>query len=218
MFILGLCLTVSSLPFDDAALAGLLCSRLCHDMAGAVGATASGAELLEDGYDAETARLVAESAAGAVARLKFFRVALGAAGGDQASSMVRDLASGYLRVAASGGGGDLVLHWDCALARLDGETARLVLNLVLIARDALPRGGDITVTVSLRIPGEGAGLSVAYQGRGAGLGDEIEDSLVVGKSPLGPRGAQAWFTRCLVDKIGGILRVDKDSIGGRINV
>ena len=201
---------------DDILFAELLCARLCHDLAGAVGAAAAGAELLEDDLDAETARLVAASAAGAVARLKFFRAALGPAGSDQPAAAVQDLAAAYLDAAEAGGAGRLSLGWNCARARLDGDTARLVLNLVLVARDGLPRGGAITVEIDAGGPGGVGGVAVAFRGTGAGLGDELESALLAGTDPTGPRGAQAGFTRRLAAKIGAILRFEGLGDGGRI--
>ena len=67
---------------DSLQLAELLCARICHDLSGPVGAAAAGAELFEDmapAPDPETMALVSGAASGAVARLKFFRAALGPA-------------------------------------------------------------------------------------------------------------------------------------------
>ena len=108
---------------DDILHAELLCARLCHDMAGAVGAAAAGAELLEDGFDAETVQLVAASAASAVARLKFFRAALGPAGSDQPADAVQDLTAAYLRATEAGAAGRLSLRWSCGRPRLAGDVA-----------------------------------------------------------------------------------------------
>ena len=64
----------------EIELAALLSARLCHDLAGPVGAVNNGAELLSDG-DAdgmEDARDLISSCAGqAVRRLRFFRLAYG---------------------------------------------------------------------------------------------------------------------------------------------
>lgn len=197
---------------EDTILAEMLCARLCHDMAGAIGAAAAGAELLEDGFDAETARMVAESTAGAVARLKFFRAALGPAGSRQPAGALRDLAAGYLKAAAPGGRMGLSLRWQCDPAELDGDQGRLLLNLVLVARDCLPRGGVISVTVGT------GGISVAFEGEGAGLGSEAESGLVEGHFPDGPRGAQAWLARRLAEKIAVTPRYAATQGGGRIDV
>ena len=195
---------------DGILFAELLCARLCHDMAGAVGAAAAGAELLEDGLDAETAQLVAASAASAAARLKFFRAALGPAGSEQSAAVIRDLAAAYLHAAESGGG-RLTLRWSCDRPRLDGDMTRLALNLVLVARDSLPRGGTISVSIT-------TGVSVTFQGEGGGLGDDLTATLLAGDAPTNPRAAQAWFTRRLADKIGAALQFDRWSDGGRITI
>lgn len=195
---------------DDMKLAELLCARLCHDLAGPVGAASAGAELMEEEGDSETARLVALSAGWAAARLKFFRAALGPGGNPQTTAALRDLAGAYLKTASSGANTDIVLAWSCAAASLDADRARLLLNLVLLARDALARGGRIEVTVSAPAAG-GLGLSVAAHGPAASLGDEAHGVLTAGASPDGPRGAQAWFARRLAERLGGSLRVEASS-------
>jgi histidine phosphotransferase ChpT len=66
-------------------LASLLCSRLCHDMLSPVGALSNGLELLADEKDPEMRRrcfeLLEQSARASADKLKFFRLAFGAAGG-----------------------------------------------------------------------------------------------------------------------------------------
>ncbi|OAN52318.1 hypothetical protein A6A04_01085 [Paramagnetospirillum marisnigri] len=201
----------------DIRFAELLCARLCHDMAGAVGAAAAGAELLEDGFDAETAKMVSDSAGGAVARLKLFRAAFGPAGPEQSTQTVRDLCASYLDAAAASGGGKLVLGWTCGRDRLDGEAARLVLNLVLLARDALPRGGTVDVTIDAASRLDRAGVSVEFRGQGARLDDQTMRCLSEQSLPDGPREAQAWLTGKLVRKIGARTEVVTGENHGRIS-
>src|SRR3982751_3356808 len=66
-------------------LASLLCSRLCHDLMSPVGALNNGIELLADEQDPDMRdkclELLAESARASANKLKFFRLAFGAAGG-----------------------------------------------------------------------------------------------------------------------------------------
>ena len=66
-------------------LASLLCSRLCHDMLSPVGALNNGLELLADEKDPEMRQrcleLLEQSARISANKLKFFRLAYGAAGG-----------------------------------------------------------------------------------------------------------------------------------------
>ena len=65
--------------------ASLLCSRLCHDLLSPVGAINNGVELLADEHDPEMRgrclELLGESARTSANKLKFFRLAFGAAGG-----------------------------------------------------------------------------------------------------------------------------------------
>ena len=66
-------------------LAALLCSRLCHDLLSPVGALSNGIELLADETDPEMQKrcveLLEQSAKTSTDKLKFFRLAFGAAGG-----------------------------------------------------------------------------------------------------------------------------------------
>src|SRR5215218_4075374 len=69
----------------SAEFASLLCSRLCHDLLSPVGALNNGIELLADETDPEMRErcmeLLTESARASANKLKFFRLAFGAAGG-----------------------------------------------------------------------------------------------------------------------------------------
>src|SRR6476646_8439070 len=73
-------MTTSSLE-----LASLLCSRPCHDLVSRVGALSNGLELLADERDPEMRKrcfeLLEQSARISADKLKFFRLAFGAAGG-----------------------------------------------------------------------------------------------------------------------------------------
>lgn len=183
---------------SETRLSELLCARLCHDLASPIGAAAAGLELLDDSCDTETAALVSASMAAAAARLKFLRAALGpAADAPFAPKALADLIRAYLAGAVQGG---IALDWSCDRAQVDGATARLMLNLVLIARDALPRGGRIAASVGTA--GPGLGLNVEARGQGVGLTAEARLVLLEEAPPSGPRGAQAWFARKLAEGQG----------------
>src|SRR5476649_361754 len=65
---------------DELRMAELLCTRLCHDLTGPIGAVNNGAEFLsEEGFNlqGQAVELITSSAASAVARLQFYRFAYG---------------------------------------------------------------------------------------------------------------------------------------------
>lgn len=196
---------------DPLQLAELLCARICHDLSGPVGAAAAGAELLEDmeaAPDAETLGLVAGAAAGAAARLKYFRAALGpAASAAQSSAALRDLIENYLGTQVSAASPGIALAWPAGMPALDGAAARLLLNLVLLGKDALPRGGRLTVRLEGGLP------QVLALGEPAALTEEARQVLAEGRAPSGPRGAQAEFARVLAAQCGGSLGVSVTSEG-----
>src|SRR5262245_46436819 len=74
-----------NMTISPTDLASLLCSRLCHDMLSPVGALSNGLELLAEEKDPEMRarcfELLEQSARISADKLKFFRLAYGAAGG-----------------------------------------------------------------------------------------------------------------------------------------
>lgn len=197
----------------DTRLAELLCARLCHDLASPMGAAAAGLELLEDGGDAETLGLVSASMAAGTARLKFLRAALGPANDmPHKAAALGEMMRAYLNGAVTGG---IRLEWSSDRAEIDGDAARLLLNLVLIARDALPRGGRVSVHCGAESRA-GDTLRVKAAGEGCALSAEARLVLVDEAPPSGPRGAQAWFSRHLAMSKG--LKISLELAPGEISV
>lgn len=124
-------------------LAALLCSRVCHDIISPVGAINNGLELLEEGgADEDAMQLIRASAVNASARLQYARLAFGAAGsaGMQIDTGdAHNVANAYIRNEKP------ELEWRGARALLPKNKVKLLLNLILIANGAIPRGGKITV-------------------------------------------------------------------------
>lgn len=143
-------------PEDVAALVG---SRLCHDLVNPLGAIGNGVELLgmTGSTDGPEMALITDAVKDALARIRFFRVAFGAACADQMISRreIDDILSGLHAT------GRLRVTWTPteAMPRLDVKLAFLMLNC---AETALPMGGDITVTqdeTGLHITAEGPRLT-----------------------------------------------------------
>jgi histidine phosphotransferase ChpT len=135
---------------DIAALdlAALLASRVCHDIISPVGAITNGLEVLEEDASEEMRSfamdLIKKSARQASAKLQFARLAFGAAGSAGAEIDLGDaeqVARGFMA------GEKASLEWHATRVLMPKNKVKLLLNLVLIATHAIPRGGTIRVTV-----------------------------------------------------------------------
>ncbi|HEX6958975.1 MAG TPA: histidine phosphotransferase family protein [Ferrovibrio sp.] len=129
---------------EELDLIALICSRLCHDLAGSIGAVNNGVELLAEESDAamreEAFGLIAQSAQDAARRLAFFRLALGASGDigePMAFTELSRVAQNYFA------GGKIALAMPAADATLPKPLAKAVLLGLLLAAQALPRGGNL---------------------------------------------------------------------------
>jgi histidine phosphotransferase ChpT len=160
-------------------LAALLCSRVCHDLISPVGAVVNGLEVLEEGKDEETRTfaldLIKKSAQQASARLQFCRLAFGAAGSAGAAIDLGDaqgVARGFLE------DGKTRLEWNLPRELLPKNRVKLLLNLLLLAGQTIPRGGTLKVdpvgegqTMGFRIGaiGQNARIPQAVPGLRAGV-------------------------------------------------
>jgi histidine phosphotransferase ChpT len=138
--------TVMSVTLEPLDLAALLCSRVCHDLISPVGAIVNGLEVMEEDGDAETKAfaidLIKKSAQQASAKLQFCRLAFGAAGSAGAQIDTGDaekVARGFIE------DGKVKLDWTLPRALLPKNKVKLLLNMLLIAGNAIPRGGTLQV-------------------------------------------------------------------------
>lgn len=193
----------------DLRVAELLASRLCHDLVGPIGAVNNGMELIEDedpGMIGEALKLTASSAKQAANTLQFFRLAYGMAGGQAGGDLseLRDLVSGFL------GSGKVTLDWSVQTdpAGAPDGLGKLVLNLIALATEGLPKGGGLSVAVGAG--GGGLDVSVTAAGPGAKLREETAPALRpdVAVGDLTPRNVQGYFTRILARRGGGDLTID----------
>lgn len=124
-------------------LTALLGSRLCHDLISPIGAIGNGVELLmldTGGHRPELA-LISESVAHANARIRFFRLAFGAAG--TAEQMVaRSECAGILGDLTRGGRMSIAWQSPTSLPRREAKLAFLI---VMCLESALPHGGKIAI-------------------------------------------------------------------------
>ncbi|MBU0585562.1 MAG: histidine phosphotransferase [Alphaproteobacteria bacterium] len=126
-------------------LAALLCSRVCHDIISPVGAINNGLELLDEGgADEDAMSLIRQSARNASARLQFARIAFGAAG---SAGMQIDTGDAEAVTTAFMRNEKPELVWKGERALLPKNQVKLLLNLVLVALAAIPRGGKIVISL-----------------------------------------------------------------------
>lgn len=193
-------------------LASLLCSRLCHDLMSPVGALNNGVELLADEQDPDMRErcidLLAESARTSANKLKFFRLAFGAAGGFGDA-----IDSGEARIALEGlfgSDGRHELGWMVGDAKLSKGATKLLLNLALIGGDALVRGGRLDVGAE-----SGAGgleIVIRAEGPRVVVDQAIRFMLVNGgDDAVEPRSAGAWLAYSLAAEAGGSIQLTQPS-------
>ncbi|WP_201832895.1 histidine phosphotransferase ChpT [Microvirga zambiensis] len=140
---------MATISLESLDLAALLCSRVCHDVISPVGAIVNGLEVLEDDSDASmrdfALDLIQKSAKQASARLQFARLAFGAAGSAGASIDLGDaeqVARGLFL------DDKISFSWSSPRLLFPKNRVKLLLNLIMTATSAIPRGGSISVTVT----------------------------------------------------------------------
>jgi len=173
-------------PLD---LAALLCSRVCHDLVSPTGAIVNGLEVLEENGDAETKSfamdLIKKSAKTASARLQFCRIAFGAAGSAGAQIDTGDaekMARGFIEDDKT------KLAWNVARTLLPKNRVKLLLNMLVISGQAIPRGGMLTVD------SVGGGETMGFRITATGLNARIPahvPALLEGTSESGTVDAHA---------------------------
>ena len=193
---------------DSLELASLLCSRLCHDLLSPVGALTNGLELLADERDPEMRQrcfeLLEQSAKVSADKLKFFRLAFGAAGGfgesvpvDEAKAVTEALVGDAKRVE---------LNWALSADRLPKGAVKVLLNFAQIGLDALVRGGTLDVGAESRsgaseIVVRAAGPRIAFDET---IGRALEGGLA--PNELTSRTAAAHMLGLLAARAGGGLQ------------
>jgi len=199
-------------PVDFASL---LCSRLCHDLLSPVGALNNGLELLADETDPKMRErcmeLLAESARTSANKLKFFRLAFGAAGGFGDRVDVREA-----RAAIEGLLADnrrIELGWLVEAGTMPKPAVKILLNLALIAAEALARGGRLDVGGE-----ENDGqleIVIKLEGQRIVLDPEIRRTLVDGEGSEGvtSRAAAAFLVHAIAREAGGSVLVSEPAEG-----
>jgi len=156
----------AAVALEGLDLAALLCSRVCHDLISPVGAIMNGLEVMEDDKDEETSKfamdLIKKSARTASAKLQFCRLAFGAAGSAGAQIDTGDaekVTRGLLEDDKT------KVAWNLPRVLLAKNRVKLLLNMLLVAAQSIPRGGQLTVDPVGQ--GEATGFRVSASGHNA---------------------------------------------------
>jgi histidine phosphotransferase ChpT len=195
----------------DLELAALISSRICHDIINPVGAIFNGLEILDEdddpqakSYAMNVIRNVTEQAS---ARLEFARFAFGATG--SAGSMI-DLATaekisrGFIKITQ----GKHKLMWRGAPGLVVKDKVKLLLNLIASAVTALPRGGEIDVSIGGSF--EQPSFLIRCKGTGARPPQYLTDFVAGNPLALDAITIQAYYTWRIAPAAGMHLEILKD--------
>jgi histidine phosphotransferase ChpT len=169
----------------------------------------NGLELLADEHDPEMRRrcmdLLAESAKAAADKLKFFRLAFGAAGGFGAEVDPKEAKLVIEPMVTSSG--RTALEWAVPAEMMPKRAAKILLNLVLFANDALVRGGTLSVGAEAR-SGEQE-IVIRASGPKIVMDSAIREALTGQLDPaaVDSRTAAAWMAYMLAVQGGGMLQL-----------
>lgn len=194
---------MSGTSIEALDLAALLCSRVCHDLISPVGAIVNGLEVLAEDKDEETQafalELIKKSANTASAKLQFCRIAFGAAGSAGSQIDTGDaekLSRGFLEDDKT------KIAWNLPRLLLGKNRVKLLLNMLLIAGQTIPRGGQLTVDPVGE--GDAMGLKVSATGANAKVLPTVPP-LLSGETPadgLDAHRIQPFYAGLLAEACG----------------
>jgi histidine phosphotransferase ChpT len=183
-------------------LAALLCSRVCHDIISPVGAIINGLEVLDEDNSEDMHEfangLIKRSARQASAKLQFARLAFGAAGSAGAEIDLGDaqkVATGYME------GEKAEFSWEAPRVLMPKNLVKLLLNLILLANAAVPRGGTIHVNVPSASPARFLLRSAGPSARIPAAFEKLVPGDIAGL-PIDAQLVQAYYTGALARACG----------------
>lgn len=195
---------------QEINFAALLCSRLCHDLVSPVGALSNGLEILADEKDQDmrdqVLEMIGQSAKQTAARLAFFRLAFGAAGDVGRTVATMDIQTIISNMMTNG---KSTLDWQIRNRDLPKNVAKILLNITLVADDALIRGGTV------RIIQTADDILIEAQGTHILLPDTTRAALKghLSAEALEPKQIPAFMAQTLAVQSGLALSVEDGSDG-----
>jgi histidine phosphotransferase ChpT len=211
-------LAMAATNLEALDLAALLCSRVCHDLISPVGAIVNGLEVLAEDKDQETQEfaleLIKKSSRTASAKLQFCRIAFGAAGSAGAqidSGDAETISRGFLEDDKT------KLTWNLTRAILPKNRIKLLLNMLVIAGQTIPRGGTLTVD------GIGSGETTGFAIRAAGTNAKVAPTVAPllagdgGADGVDAHRIQPFYTGLLARACGVTVNIATDADGVTIS-
>jgi histidine phosphotransferase ChpT len=197
-------------PALDMRVVELLAARLCHELVSPVAAINNGVELLgeeEGDFMQDAVALIGESARRAGKRLQFYRFAYGTAG--TSGPEPKDLVHGLME------GSKVNCDWAAEAHTLPRDWQKLACNLVVLAAEALPRGGKVSVRA---MHGGASGVEVEAAGESLNVTPELRAAMgpQMPVDDLTSRTVHAYFTARLAESMGAGLSLDKVTASGAV--
>jgi histidine phosphotransferase ChpT len=193
----------------DPVILELMASRICHDLISPVGAVHNGVEFLQEtGVEGgnEAIDLISHSAETAAARLQAFRLAYGAGGRDP-NIKPEDVHRSFGNLIRLDG--KVTQSWDPRgdLGYADAPLgfAKILMGVLMLAQECLPKGGDITVTPSARTNV----TKITAASENAVLRDGVDKAVArsIPAEELDPRLVHPFVLSTLADHYGFALTI-----------
>ncbi|MCY4048753.1 MAG: histidine phosphotransferase family protein [Hyphomicrobiales bacterium] len=199
----------------QTALASWLCSRMGHDLVNPLAALRNGVELLEEeddtGMRTEALQLVGAAAQRALSKLNFFRLAFGADSSPGTTTSREDVLEATEWMCEE----FFQLHIDVWREEIPRNMLKLLLQMLLLARGCIPRGGRLCVAA---LEWEnGRGIAVSAEGAGAKVPGDMPERLRESSAlPEDIHGSLPAFTARLLASEG--MRIDAENASDKVTL
>jgi len=204
-------MSVKPPKLTPAGLSALMCARICHDLVSPIGALGTALEVLGDESNKDmhddALDLIRMSAGQASSKLQYLRLAFGVSGSSPgliATEELKRLVTGMY------GEGKANIVWNEDIGALEKGRARVLLNVIMLAVQSIPRGGELTIT--LKSDDEKALLNLRSEGPKSRLDAAVESTLS-GRGPadgFDGRTIQPFFTGMILRELKGELQTHVD--------
>lgn len=195
---------------DPVRLAAFIASRICHDVISPASSVKNALDMLDEPGDEEMRPVyekhLRESADKTGAMIMYFRYAFGSAGlhtGAADLHQFKRITEDYMA------GLKPSVDWDIETDHFSWSHARLLMNMVMMGVDCLPRGG----VIHIKVRNEAGGMTVTLtcEGKRAKLKDHIA-AIVRGGEPedaYGPENIQPKFAMMVSEELGAEMTANQ---------